>query len=103
MDFEEAIRYRDLIESIKKVSETQKMSDNVGEDKDIIALAIDGFETVVQVFFLRNGKLIGREHFYMTQVEEPVANKILTDIVQETMNGLKHIKENVLTGGNTEG
>ena len=71
MDFEEAIRCRDLIESVRKVSETQKMSDNVGEDKDIIALAIDGNETVVQVFFLRNGKLIGREHFYMMQVEEP--------------------------------
>ena len=57
MDFEEAIRCRDLLESIKKVSETQKMSDNVGEDKDIIALAIDGSDTVVQVFFLRNGKI----------------------------------------------
>ena len=65
MHYEEAIRYRDLMESIKKVSQTQKMSDNVGEDKDIIALAIDGNETVVQVFFLRNGKLIGREHFYI--------------------------------------
>ena len=63
MEFEEAMKYRDLIENIKKVSESQKMSDNVGEDKDIIALAIDGNETVVQVFFLRNGKLIGREHF----------------------------------------
>ena len=71
MNFEEAIKYRDLLENIKKISETQKMSDNVGEDRDIIALAIDGSETVVQVFFLRNGKLIGREHFYMMQVEEP--------------------------------
>lgn len=53
MEYEEAIKYRDLIENIKKISETQKMSDNIGEDKDIIALAIDGNETVVQVFFLR--------------------------------------------------
>ena len=96
MDFEEAIRYRDLIESIKKVSETQKMSDNVGEDKDIIALAIDGFETVVQVFFLRNGKLIGREHFYMTQVEEPVANKILTSFVQQFYSGTPFIPREIM-------
>ena len=83
MEFEEAMKYRDLIENIKKVSESQKMSDNVGEDKDIIALAIDGNETVVQVFFLRNGKLIGREHFYMTQIEEPLADKILTSFVKQ--------------------
>ena len=83
MDFEEAIRCRDLLESIKKVSETQKMSDNVGEDKDIIALAIDGSDTVVQVFFLRNGKLIGREHFYMTQIETPAAGAILTSFVKQ--------------------
>ena len=87
MDFEEAIRYRDLIDSVKKVSETQKMSDNVGEDKDIIALAIDGNETVVQVFFLRNGKLIGREHFYMTQVEEPTPDNILTSFVKQFYAG----------------
>lgn len=96
MDFEEAIKYRDLIESIKKVSETQKMSDNVGEDKDIIALAIDGNETVVQVFFLRNGKLIGREHFYMTQVEEPTADNILTCFVKQFYAGTPFIPREIM-------
>lgn len=96
MDFEEAIRYRDLIESVKKVSETQKMSDNVGEDKDIIALAIDGNETVVQVFFLRNGKLIGREHFYMTQVEEPTPDNILTSFVKQFYAGTPFIPREIM-------
>lgn len=96
MDFEEAIKYRDLIESVKKVSETQKMSDNVGEDKDIIALAIDGNETVVQVFFLRNGKLIGREHFYMTQVEEPTADNILTSFVKQFYSGTPFIPREIM-------
>ena len=96
MDFEEAIRYRDLMESIKKVSQTQKMSDNVGEDKDIIALAIDGNETVVQVFFLRNGKLIGREHFYMMQVEEPTADNILTSFVKQFYAGTPFIPRELM-------
>lgn len=96
MDFEEAIKYRDLIDNIRKISETQKMSDNVGEDKDIIALAIDGNETVVQVFFLRNGKLIGREHFYMTQVEEPSADKILTSFVKQFYAGTPFIPREIM-------
>ena len=96
MNFEEAIKYRDLLENIKKISETQKMSDNVGEDRDIIALAIDGSETVVQVFFLRNGKLIGREHFYMMQVEEPSADKILTSFVKQFYAGTPFIPREIM-------
>lgn len=96
MEYEEAMKYRDFIENIKKISETQKMSDNVGEDKDIIALAIDGNETVVQVFFLRNGKLIGREHFYMTQVEEPSADKILTSFVKQFYSGTPFIPREIM-------
>lgn len=96
MEFEEAIKYRDLIESVKKVSETQKMSDNIGEDKDIIALAIDGNEAVVQVFFLRNGKLIGREHFYMTQIEEPLPDKILTSFVKQFYAGTPFIPREIM-------
>ena len=96
LDFEEAIRCRDLLESIKKVSETQKMSDNVGEDKDIIALAIDGSDTVVQVFFLRNGKLIGREHFYMTQIETPAAGAILTSFVKQFYAGTPFIPREIM-------
>ena len=96
MEYEEAIKYRDLIENIKKISETQKMSDNIGEDKDIIALAIDGNETVVQVFFLRNGKLIGREHFYMTQIEEPSVDKILTSFVKQFYAGTPFIPREIM-------
>ena len=72
------------------------MSDNVGEDKDIIALAIDGNETVVQVFFLRNGKLIGREHFYMTQIEEPTVDKILTSFVKQFYAGTPFIPREIM-------
>lgn len=96
MEYEEAIKYRDLIENVKKISETQKMSDNIGEDKDIIALALDGNEAVVQVFFLRNGKLIGREHFYMTQIEEPTADQILNSFVKQFYGGTPFIPREII-------
>jgi excinuclease ABC subunit C len=96
MEFEEAIKYRDLIENIKKVAETQKMSDNIGEDKDIIALAIDGNDTVVQVFFLRNGKLIGREHFYMSQIEVPNPEAILSSFVKQFYAGTPFIPREIM-------
>ena len=96
MRYEEAMKYRDLIETVKKLGETQKISDNVGEDKDIIALAIDGNETVVQIFFLRNGKLIGREHFYMTQIEDPSPEKILDSFVKQFYAGTPFIPREIM-------
>lgn len=70
LDFEAAAGFRDLYNSVKQVSQKQKMTDNVGEDKDIIALHQEASEAVVQVFFVRDGKLIGREHYYMTHVSD---------------------------------
>ena len=102
MEYEEAMKYRDLMETIKKLGEVQKISDNVGEDKDIIALAMDGNEAVVQVFFLRNGKLIGREHFYMTQIEEPVTDKILSSFVKQFYAGTPFIPREVILQENIE-
>ena len=65
LDFEEAAQYRDLIQSVEKIGERQKITDQHKEDKDIVAAAIDGEDAVTQVFFVRDGKLIGRDHFYM--------------------------------------
>ena len=69
MRFEDAMEYRDLIRSIQKIGERQKITGYGEEDKDIIAVAMDDSldlreqDAVVQVFFVRGGKLIGREHF----------------------------------------
>ena len=65
MEFEKAIEYRDLLGSVKQIAQKQKMTNTDGEDKDIVALARDENDAVVQVFFIRGGKLIGRDHFYM--------------------------------------
>ena len=66
MDFEKAIEYRDLLENVKKVAQKQKITSSSMEDRDIIAMAKDETDAVVQVFFVREGKLIGRDHFHVT-------------------------------------
>ena len=83
LDFEAAAGYRDLYNSVKQVSQKQKITDSVGEDKDILALYQDETEAVVQVFFVRDGKLIGREHYYMTHVSEGDKAGILENFVKQ--------------------
>ena len=67
--FEEAIEYRDLLNSVRAVAQKQKITESDGEDKDIIGMAVEEEDCVIQVFFVRGGRLIGREHFYMTHTE----------------------------------
>lgn len=96
LEFEEAIRYRDLYASVKRISERQKITDSDGEDKDIIAMAKDNEDAIVQVFFVRGGKLIGREHFYMTKVSECSDAEILSDFVKQYYSGTPFIPKELL-------
>ena len=77
MEFEKAAEYRDLINSVKQVAQKQKITNADGEDKDIIALANDDTDAVVQVFFIRNGILIGRDHFHVRVGSEEAADDVL--------------------------
>lgn len=94
LDFETAAAFRDLYNSVKQVSQKQKITDSVGEDKDIIALYQDGTEAVVQVFFVRDGKLIGREHYYMTCVSEP--SETLQNFVKQFYAGTPFIPRELM-------
>ncbi len=87
LNFEEAIRCRDLIESVKSVAQKQKITHSDGEDKDIIAMAQDEQDAVMQVFFVRAGKLIGREHYYMTNVSGMFGRDILQQFIQQFYAG----------------
>ena len=91
MEFEDAIRCRDLYNSVKSVAQKQKITDSDGEDKDIIALAKEDTDAVVQVFFVRDGKLIGREHYYMTHVSGQSKAQILLDFVKQFYAGTPYI------------
>lgn len=96
MEYEEAIRYRDLYNSVKQVAQKQKITDSDGEDKDIIALACDDRDAVVQVFFIRGGKLMGREHFYMTHVAQTPRPQILLDFVKQFYAGTPFIPRELM-------
>ncbi len=87
LNFEEAIRCRDLYESVKSVSQKQKITHSDGEDKDVIAMAQDEQDAVIQVFFVRGGKLIGREHYYMTNVSGVPGRDILQQFIQQFYAG----------------
>ncbi len=96
LEFEDAIRYRDLYNSVKQIAQKQKITGSDGEDKDIVALACDDKDAVVQVFFVREGKLMGREHFYMTHVSQTPAAQILLDFVKQFYAGTPFIPRELM-------
>jgi len=96
MEYEEAMKYRDLYNSVKSVSQKQKITDSDGEDKDVIALAKDETDAVVQVFFVRGGKLIGREHYHMTQVSDASDAEILHDFIQQFYAGTPFLPKELM-------
>ncbi len=91
MEFEEAKEYRDLINSIKHISQKQKITSEEQEDRDIIAMASDGEDAVIQVFFVRGGKLLGREHFHMRIGSQDECGQILSGFVKQYYAGTPFI------------
>lgn len=96
MEFEDAAAYRDLIESVKKVEIRQKVTDFGGVDRDIIAAAVAGDEAVVQVFFVREGKLIGRDHFHLNGVDGEETPEILQSFVKQFYAGTPFIPREIM-------
>ena len=96
MEFEAAIEYRELLSSVKQIAQKQKITHNDGEDKDIIALAADDRDAVVQVFFIRDGKLIGRDHFYVKIGNEDSKSQILTTFMKQFYSGTPYIPKEIM-------
>ncbi len=96
MEYEEAAGYRDLFNSVKSVAQKQKITDSNGDRKNIIAMSGEEHDAVVQVFFVRDGKLIGREHFYMTHVEDCDSAQILLDFVKQFYAGTPYIPKELM-------
>ena len=96
MLFEEAAKTRDLIASVKTIAEKQKITDSVGEDKDVIAIAKKDTDAVVQVFFVRDGKMIGREHFFMKGVDGIDEAEVLGSFVKQFYAGTPFIPKEIM-------
>ena len=97
MNFEEAAVYRDRIENIKHITERQKITSDENEDRDILALARSGDEAVMQVFFIRSGKLLGREHFYLTGVEYEKDEDVTASFIKQMYSGTPYIPKEIVT------
>ena len=96
MEFEQAIEYRELLNSVKKVAQKQKITNSVGEEKDIIALAIDERDAVAQVFFVREGKLIGRDHFYLTVAVSDTRAQVLSSFLKQFYAGTPFVPKELM-------
>ncbi|MCU6685208.1 excinuclease ABC subunit UvrC [Dorea acetigenes] len=91
MEFEKAIEYRELIGSVQKIAQKQKITDTAGEDRDILAVAVENTDAVVQVFFIRGGRLIGRDHFYLRLTGEESTSEILSSFLKQFYAGTPYI------------
>lgn len=91
LEFERAIEYRELISSVKKVAQKQKITDSSGEDRDVLAVASQEEDAVVQVFFIRGGRLIGRDHFYLRITKGESASETLNSFILQYYAGTPFI------------
>ena len=91
LEFEKAIEYRELLTSVQKVAQKQKITDTAGDDRDIIAMASEGGDAVVQVFSIRSGRLIGRDHFYLKSAENDTEGEILSSFIKQFYAGTPYI------------
>ena len=102
MRYEDAMEYRDLIHSIEKIGERQKITGYGQEDRDIIAVAMDESEdlrdqdAVVQVFFIRDGKLIGRDHFYLRVAKGDTKAQVLSSFLKQFYAGTPFIPSEIM-------
>ena len=102
MRFEDAAEYRDLIQSIRKIGERQKITAYGEEDRDIIAVAMDESldlreqDAVVQVFFMRSGRMIGRDHFYLSVARGDTRSQVLSSFMKQFYAGTPFIPREIM-------
>ena len=96
LEFERAIELRDLLNSVKQVAQKQKITASDGEDKDVIAVSTDRKEAVVQVFFVRDGRLIGREHFYLQVAPHDNRSTIINSFLKQFYSGTPFIPKEIM-------
>ncbi len=96
LEFEKAVEYRDLMESVKKIAEKQKITNTAGEDRDILAMASENEDAVVQVFFVRGGRLIGRDHFYLRLTGDETEEDIFSNFIRQFYSGTPYIPSELM-------
>ena len=95
-EFEKAAEYRELLFSVQKIAQKQKITDTAGEDRDVIAMATEYADAVVQVFFIRGGRLIGRDHFYLKTAPGETEKETLTSFIKQFYAGTPYIPSQLM-------
>ncbi len=96
LEFEKAAEFRDKIQNIKKVAQKQKINNLSVDDQDVIAFAQAFGEALVQVFFIRNGKMSGREHFMLNDVDGMTRSEIMTEFIKQFYSGTPFIPKEII-------
>lgn len=102
LEFEKAAQYRDLLHSVKQIAGRQKITNTDQVDRDIIAFAREKDEAVVQTFFIRSGKLIGRDHFHLSGVEDEEDGEVIASFLKQFYAGTPYIPKEIFLGARTE-
>lgn len=102
LEFEKAAETRDLIESVKHIADKQQMSRSSGEERDVIAYAAAGLDIVVTIFFVRDGKLLGREHYHMNGDSSDGASEILSSFIKQYYMGTPYLPRELLVSDELE-
>lgn len=102
MEYEKAMEYRDLLNSVRQIAQKQKITSSEMEDRDVIACSCDGADAVVQVFFIRGGKLIGREHFHLNVAVQEEKGQILESFIKQYYAGTPFIPRELLLQASPE-
>lgn len=102
LEFERAVECRDLLNSVKQIVNKQKITNTDQVDRDIIAFARDKNEAVVQTFFIRSGKLIGRDHFHLSGVEGEADSQVMSSFLKQFYAGTPYIPKEIFLGAETD-
>ena len=96
MEYEKAAEYRETLKSVNKIAQKQKITDSHDEDRDILAVALEENDAVVQTFFVRGGRLIGRDHFYLQHAKSEDAGEILASFIKQFYIGTPYIPRELM-------
>ena len=96
LEFEEAARLRDLIAQIRELSEKQKIEDTGGEDRDVLALAAKDGVGMAEIFFVRDGRVIGRDHFRLEVPVEQKKAEVLSELLKQFYSGTPYVPREIL-------
>ena len=102
LDFERAARLRDQLQAVQKVVERQKIVAAAGSDQDVIAFARDDGNACVQVFFIRGGRLLGREYFLLEGAEEEEDREVMAAFLKQFYRDAPYVPPEVILPGEVD-